>query len=269
MPVRGLFLIIFGSGRICSEVPGQQKFSIMKRFLFGFLTVLLFSVVPANGQAALLVLIFGDKVATENFHFSLKLGVSYSIIHGYEEGDNAFSLNFGLVNNIKLTDRLTLMPEFLPLSVRAVKNIPVLTTGNPDLDRLLVEVESSDRRLHYIDIPVLLNYKITDRFSISAGPQLSILTQAMDTYMSEPVENVVLKSEVDIISSVKRFDIGAVIDLQYILVPPVGGKGINLFVRYGKGFVGIHKGTEGPRYTSSMIQFGATFPFVEKTEGAK
>ena len=46
----------------------------MKKIIFITLTFLLFSSSVMKGQAALLVLIFGDKVATENFHFSLKLG---------------------------------------------------------------------------------------------------------------------------------------------------------------------------------------------------
>ena len=130
---------------------------------------LLLSTSMVKGQAALLVLIFGDKAATENFHFSLKLGMNYAIIHGIEDGDYATSLNFGLVNNIRLSDRLSLVPEFIPLAPRQMKNVPVVTTGNPDLDDLLVEVESADRRLNYIDIPVLLKVKLNDRFSASAA----------------------------------------------------------------------------------------------------
>ncbi len=89
-----------------------------KQILTTLLFMILSSSAVVQGQAALLVLIFGDKVATDNFYFSLKLGATYSIIHGYEDGQNAMSLNFGLVNNIRLTDKLSLIPEFLPLSLR-------------------------------------------------------------------------------------------------------------------------------------------------------
>ncbi len=224
---------------------------------------LLLSTSMVKGQAALLVLIFGDKAATENFHFSLKLGMNYAIIHGIEDGDYATSLNFGLVNNIRLSDRLSLVPEFIPLAPRQMKNVPVVTTGNPDLDDLLVEVESADRRLNYIDIPVLLKVKLRDRFSVSAGPQVSFLTGASITYKSIPIEDVRLTTEVDIKSVVNNIDVGVTLDLMYILVHPKGGKGVNLFLRYNKGFINLAKDTEEARYTSSMIQFGATFPFVE------
>ena len=54
----------------------------------GFTCILLMTLSAGilRGQAALLVLIIGEKAATENFHFSMKLGMNYSMIHGYDEG---------------------------------------------------------------------------------------------------------------------------------------------------------------------------------------
>lgn len=236
----------------------------MKKYILTFLFFLILSSAAVQGQAALLVLIFGDKVATDNFNFSLKLGANYSIIHGYEDGKNAMSLNFGLVNNIKLTEKLSLIPEFLPMAARGIKDVPLLSTGDPDLDDLLVDPNSSDRKLNYIDIPVLLKLKLGDRFSIAAGPQISFLTGATDTYKSSPIDDVILTTELDIKSELNTIDAGAVIDFEYILVPPKGGKGINLYIRYGKGFVDLVKESSGTKYTTSMIQFGATFPFVKE-----
>lgn len=236
----------------------------MKKVFFISLVFLLLSSSVVKGQAALLVLIFGEKAATENFHFALKLGVNYSIIHGYEEGRNGVSLNFGLVNNIKLSDKLSFIPEFIPLASRQIKDVPVLTTGDPDLDDLLQDVESTSRKLNYIDIPLLLKVKLSDRFSISGGPQVSFLTSAEDTYKSVAIEDVVLTTNLDIKPDINSVDIGAVIDLMYILVPPKGGKGVNLFLRYNKGFMNLTKASDGTKYTTSMIQVGATFPFVSK-----
>jgi hypothetical protein len=230
------------------------------------LLLLLSGQVQVKGQAALLVLIFGEKAATENFHFSMKLGMNYSVIHGYDEGKNGIGLNFGVVNNIRLTDRFTLLAEFLPLSARKITDVPVLTTGNPDLDSLLVSVESTDRKLSYLDIPILLKVKLSDRFSISAGPQISFLTSATDTYRATPLEGTELTSKIDIKSGITSVDVAGVIDLMYILIPPRGGKGINLFLRYSKGFIDIGSREGGGRQTASLFQAGATFPFVQKPE---
>ncbi|MGW8315736.1 MAG: porin family protein [Bacteroidales bacterium] len=238
----------------------------MKRILLLILALVFLCTGVIRAQAALLVLIFGEKAATENFHFSMKLGVNYSMIHGYEEGKNGVSLNFGVVNNIRLNDRFSLIAEVLPFAARSVRDFPVVTTGNASLDNLLVEVESADRKLRYLDIPVLLKWNFSDRFSLSAGPQFSYLVKAEDIYKSAPVEGTALTANVDIKSALRSVDVGGVIDFMYILIPPIGGKGVNLFARYSKGFIGILKDDQGPRYTSSMIQIGATFPFVEKPD---
>jgi len=234
-----------------------------------FLAILLITTVSSGivkGQAALLVLIFGEKAATENFFFSLKAGVNYSMITNVEEGNNRAGFNFGLVNNIKLTEKFFLLPEFIALSPRGVQDIPTLSTGIPELDDLLGNPEFTDRKLNYIDIPLLIKYHITDRWSVSAGPQVSFLVSAVDIYRSTPIEGITLKTELDIEEAFKTVDLAAVIDLTFVVSEPVNGKGFNLFARYGRGFIDLLKENDGDPYHNSTFQFGATFPFVEKPE---
>lgn len=219
-----------------------------------------------RGQAALLVLIFGEKVATENFYFSLKVGVSYSMITHVDEGKNRIGPNFGLVNNIRLTDRLFLTPEFLPLSPRGVREVPILTTGDPNLDDLLVNPSSTDRRLSYIDVPLLLRYRLTERLMVSAGPQISFLTGASDIYRSEPIEGAELTTELDIKDAIKPVDVGGVLDVSYLFSEPMGGKGLILYLRYNLGFLDMVKDNRGDPSRNSAIQFGAAFPFIEKQD---
>jgi hypothetical protein len=219
-----------------------------------------------KGQAALLVLIFGEKVATENFYFSLKAGAAYSMITNVEEGRNRVSANFGLVNNIRLTDRLYLTPEFLPLSPRGVREVPILSTGDSELDDLLINPSSTDRKLSYIDIPVLLRYRLTERLMVSAGPQVSFLTGATDIYRSEPLEDVDLTTELDIKDAIKKVDVGAVVDLSYLFSKPMGGKGLILYLRYNLGFIDMVKNNSGDPRRNSAFQFGAAFPFIEKQD---
>jgi len=238
----------------------------MKKLLLSLMLVSFLSAGVVSGQAALLVLIFGEKAATENFHFSLKAGVNYSMITNVEEGNNRAGFNFGLVNNIKLTEKFSLLPEFIALSPRGVTDIPTLSTGIPELDDLLGNPEVTDRKLSYIDVPVLVKYQITDRWSVAAGPQISFLVSATDVYRSSPVEGITLKSELDIKDSFNNIDLAAVIDLTFVVSEPVNGKGFNLFARYGRGFIDILKENDGDPFHNSTFQFGATFPFVQKTE---
>jgi hypothetical protein len=209
------------------------------------------------------VLIFGEKVATENFYFSLKIGANYSVISDVDEGSNRTGLNFGLVNNIKLTDKLFLTPEFLPISARGVKDVPILTTGDPDLDSLLVKPVSTDRKLNYLDIPILFRYQVSKRFLVSVGPQISILTSATDTYRSSPINDVELTTEIDILDALNRLDVAAVLDLSFILAEPKNGKGVNAFIRVSQGFIDISKDDSPGKFTNFTLQAGASFPFIE------
>jgi len=238
----------------------------MKKILFSLILIAIFSTGVVKGQAALLVLIFGEKAATENFHFSLKAGLNYSMITNIEEGRNRTGFTFGLVNNIKLSERFSLLPEFIALSPRGATDIPTLSTGIPELDDLLGNPEFTDRKLSYLDIPVLVKYHINDRWSVSAGPQISFLIDATDVYRSSPVEGITLKTELDIKDSFNNIDLAAVIDLTFVVSKPVNGKGFNLFARYGLGFIDILKENDGDPHHNSTFQFGATFPFVEKPE---
>ncbi|MCK4991495.1 MAG: PorT family protein [Bacteroidales bacterium] len=238
----------------------------MRKYIF-VLIILATSSQIMKGQAALLVLIFGDKVASEHFYFSLKVGASYSMISNVEEGKNRPAANFGLINNIKLTDRLFLTPEFLPLAPRGVKDVPALTTGDPNLDELLVNVSSTDRKLSYIDVPVLLRYHLTERLRISAGPQISFLTGAKDIYNSEPINGAVLTTEIEIKENLAPIDLGGVIDISYMFSKPIAGKGMILYLRYNLGFIDMVKENTGDPRRNSAIQFGAAFPFIEKPAG--
>jgi len=235
----------------------------MKKSCYAILVLITLSSGMVKGQAALLVLIFGERVATENFYFSLKAGLNYSMVTGVEEGKNRPGFNFGLVNNIRLNDQFYLAPEFLPASAKGVTQVPVLTTGNEELDDLLEHVESTDRKLNYLDIPVLLRYHISERLRISAGPEFSFLIGGTDIYYAEPQDDIQLTSELDIHEYVKTFDMGGVIDLSYMIAKPVKGKGVNIYLRYSMGFLDIRKDASGDPVRNSTLQIGATFPFVE------
>ena len=237
-------------------------FTSMKKILVFVFFLLLAGSGVAKGQAALLVLIFGEKAASENFYFSLKAGLNYSIINGYDEGDNRLGVNFGLINNIRINDKWFLTPEFNMLSGRGAKNIPYSGTGNPDMDDLLGEPTSTDRKLSYLDIPVLVRYNVSERFSISAGPQISILTGAADVYEFEPSGTANANFELNIEDELSKVDVGAVLDLTFVLAKPKKGKGVNLFLRYTQGFIDIAKENTAVKYTHSTIQMGAAFPFI-------
>jgi len=68
---------------------------------------------------------------------------------------------------------------------------------------------------------------------------------------------------VEIKDAIAKMDVGATINLTCMVSESIAGKGMNLFVRFTQGFVDltINDGTD--RHTSSLLQFGASFPFIE------
>ena len=103
---------------------------------FLHILIILFSSSVIHGQAALLVLLFGEKVASENFYFSLKAVTNYSTTSNIDHAKYNWGYNFGLGMNIKLNDKLLITPDFMPLSNKGAKNVVPLLTGNSDLDAL-------------------------------------------------------------------------------------------------------------------------------------
>ena len=55
-------------------------FTGMKKVLYLVFLFLFAGQGMVKGQAALLVLIFGERVASENFYFSLKAGANYFVM---------------------------------------------------------------------------------------------------------------------------------------------------------------------------------------------
>jgi len=75
-----------------------------------------------SAQAGLLVLIFGDKVASESFHLGLDAGLTLSDLPDIE-GSSGAGFYFGLSTYIKLTDKWSLAPEFKPVSPVKIKDV--------------------------------------------------------------------------------------------------------------------------------------------------
>jgi hypothetical protein len=253
----------------------RGPYSKARRVLFAFLLSLIASfAVPstARSQAALLVLLFGEDVASENFYFTLKLGANLSNLSGIEGSKNALGLNFGLGVNIRLSDRFYLVPEFMPLSSKGAKSIPFQATGNSDLDQLIQPTTSTAREMNYIDIPIVAKYYVTEELGLEAGPQISILTSATDVYRGKINEDDDLVFENDVKSRLNTIDVGVVAGVTYSLWDARGGKGLYVHARYAYGLTDMVKDNPGNAIKNSLFQFAVSFPFINPPalqEGAK
>lgn len=218
--------------------------------------------IKTNGQAALLVLLFGDKVASENFYFSLKAGANISNITDTEKSSFATGFNFGLLANIKLSDRFYLVPEFAPLSPKGAKNILKHTTGSEDLDNLLANVDNSKIELNYIDIPIVLKYYPTETFNIGFGPYFSFLTSANNYYNFSADGAGELEIYNKIESEFSNFDFGLLFEIAYAPWRKGGLDELNFHARVSYGFLNIYSVDNDYNVNNINIQLFVSIPFM-------
>jgi hypothetical protein len=232
----------------------------MKKKIKPIITIILFflSVTAANAQAALLVLIFGDKIATENFHLSIDAGMNFSSLPGLEQQKATHGLYFGLGTFVKLNEKWAITPEFKPLSPRGAKNVSPIN----DYSSVLTDVQY-DIALNYIDVPILVQYKITPTVFVSAGPQFGFLTSAKQVSSGKlPLGNTV-DIEENLKSNFESFNFSFPIEIGYTLSNLRKEKGVNIKLRYCIGMSEIISNSNYGSSKGSTFQVFFSLPFVK------
>ena len=221
-----------------------------------------FTTVVSYGQAALLVLILGDKVATEKFHLSIDGALSLSSLENPGFGKISPGVNFGLGTHLKLGKRLFLETDFKPLSQKGARSVNPIVSIPSD-----IETGNVNLRLNYIDVPVLLQYKIGSELFIAAGPQISFLTSA-----SQNTQGVHSGSDIfakqDAMSLFNDIDFSIATELRYSLSIKRQGTRVDVdaFVRYSYGLTEIFKDSDVGSARTSNFQVGLSFPFIKSPE---
>ena len=223
----------------------------------------LLSITGLQAQAALLALIFGDKVASEKFHLSIDGGLNVSSLPGLKNQEPTLGFYFGLGTFVKLNDKWALTPEFKPLSPRGAKNVKPL---NDYSTVLILKDVSYDFALNYIDIPVLAQYKITPKLFISTGPQVSFLISADQVSNGQlPTDKTVDVVE-DMESDFESIYLSIPLEVGYSLSNARKGKGVDLKVRYNIGMTEMFSNTAYGSTNGSTVQIFLSFPFIAEAE---
>lgn len=234
-----------------------------------FLLVITFFVISStlHAQAAIFALLFGDKVASENFNISLEIGGTF---HGYSNLDNndrsKMGINFGIGGNIKLSENWFISPNAYFLAKRNIQlKAFSLDTGNTALDNEFMGVPTSVD-LNYIDVPIFFSYQTNNRkYRFSIAPQISFLQKSRGTF--EGPDGDLTKS---LKGYTEKTDYGMMLDFAYILGKAHKGKGIHIHLRYYYGFTDIlNDQISAADNRSNYLSLHLSFPFITDELAAK
>lgn len=213
-----------------------------------------------KGQAAIIALLFGDKVASENFNISMELGGAYANYSNLSNIDRSrLGINFGIAGNVRLNENIFISPNIYFLAQRRMKVSSFsLNTGDTELDKKFQGV-SGELTINYMDIPILFSYQTNNKkWRFSAGPQISILQKANAVYNRTDG-----KFQQNFKSNLEELDYGAMVDFAYILGKAHQGKGIHIHARYYYGMTDAIKKSVSPSENRiSFFSFHVSLPFI-------
>jgi hypothetical protein len=239
----------------------------MKNKYFFPLLFLIFTSNVLHGQAAILALIFGDKVASEKFNLSMEIGGNFTRYSNLENFDGSrLGINFGISGNIKFSEHFYISPSIFFLGNRNIKfkNLS-LQTSSSSLNENYSNVDA-ELNMNYYDVPILFSYlnkKGTLKYSL--GPQISFLQSSNMVYLGEQgefTENFKYNT--------KSNDFGVVADFAYIYKNFNGSKDVHIHARYYYGTQDVFKSNfNSAKNRSSYFSVVLSFPFVKKEKEIK
>jgi len=226
--------------------------------LLAILCTLFFTPMQGKAQAALLGLIFGDKIASEDFNLSLEFGVNYSGITNFQKHQRAIETNFGMAGNIKLSDKFYLSPTVFFSSGRKLKlSNYSLNSGNNSLDQEFFD-QKAEIILDYIDVNIPLVYQI-NKFRLGIAPQVSFLKGA-----NLKIDNDFGVFDYDMKHEINNVDYGLLSILSYELGKARKGKGLFVQFRYYKGLGDILKSPVSPNNRNNYFSLHLSLPFISE-----
>ncbi len=186
-------------------------------------------------SVAMAAILMTGTVSAQHINVGIKGGLNLYNIYDDKgsSGDAKVGLNVGMLGHIHLAQEWALQPE-LVFSAQGAKN----TTGG------------SDKKLGYINVPVLIQYMFDNGFRIQAGPQVGFLVSAKSN---------INDNDTDIKASYKTVDFALGAGVGY--VNPASGFGVDL--RYNHGLSNINENS-ATTSTNRGVQLGVFYLFVHE-----
>lgn len=209
-------------------------------------------------QAAIFVLIFGDRIASDNLYLSIDGGVNISYINGIDANITKQNFNFGMAMHWRFQERWSLVPEFKGKSGKGVMGIPELLVDHPEIT---TERIRTTLKINYIELPILFRYKLDDKFFIATGPQISYLNKAEQIlrYQTETASKIEVTD--DIKQYINPIQFSVPFEFGYIFSNDSGIE-IHFKMRLTYDITNTFKKTLPYDSHNTTLQFIVSFPFI-------
>jgi len=202
---------------------------------------------PAHGQV-LMGMLFGDKLATDNFNIGFEIGMNFSTVNGLEGASRSNGPLIGLFASWRYSEHFHLYTGLYPLSAKGAKGADPIPLNDPQLDPLVASGRM-DRALGYVDIPVLLQWAQhrDGGIRVGAGPQFGFRTSAVDRYEATTAQGTKVVIENDL--ETEWLDAGLALDAEYRIT----GIGLAIGLRYYHGTTNVVSGSPGPAIHNRVL----------------
>lgn len=163
-------------------------------------------------------------------HFGLKAGLNAAMLTVKDQGETEIKpgLHAGGLAHIHLARQFAIQPELL-YSGQGGKRI--------------ISNTEYKTNLHYLSLPVLLQYMFDNGFRLQAGPQLGFLLKAQQEWNN---------NEANVIGNYKAIDVSLPVGLSY-----VSHSGLGVDLRWAFGLTNINDvGTDLPVIRNQVGQVG-------------
>ena len=176
---------------------------------------------------------------SQNVRFGVKAGANFSSVNGddFDEAKGVTGFHVGGVAKIGINELLAIQPEILFSAQGYSVDLPG---------------DDVSVRLGYVNLPIMVDFTITDGLSLQGGPQFGF--NVVSGYKYDGDDN----EDFEEVEGIKTLDLGVGIGAQYILP-------INLFfqARYVIGFSDVYDDIDGfqPEGKNSVLSLSAGYFF--------
>jgi hypothetical protein len=191
---------------------------------------------PATAQA-ILVLIFGDKFASQSLQGGIKVDLAWSTLAGLPDARRMRSLAVGGFLELKFGSRFSLQPEFTFKSPAGARGLPYTPSGNAHVDSAFAVASdvSVTRTLGYLTFPILAKVTLGP-VRLGIGPQLGYVVKAFDRYTGTVTRENDLSYDAALWSQVNYWDAGVSVLAELALSPRRGLQSLRIRATWYRAF---------------------------------